>query len=79
MVYRNPYHGYSDDTEYGYQSEQNAGGEHLYGHQESRHSQQGGGMEVITWHGFGVDDVNTEPGNKHSRKRQTRTMFPKCK
>lgn len=46
MVYRNPYHGYSDDTEYGYQSEQNSGGEQLYGHQESRHSQQGGGMEV---------------------------------
>ena len=32
MVYRNPYHGYSD-TEYGYHSEQHHGTEHVYGYQ----------------------------------------------
>jgi len=59
MVYRNPYHGYSDN-EYGYHQEQNHGTEHLYGYQgghgqietgAGHHGTQGrsGGQVADSW------------------------------
>jgi len=60
MVYRNPYHGYSSETEYGYHQEQNHGTEHLYGYQgghqhgqaeagQHGHQARSGGQVADSW------------------------------
>ena len=53
MVYRNPYHGYSD-TEYGYNGEQLQGNEQVYQYHDGNmlhHVQANGGHHVDQEHG----------------------------